>query len=152
MKKTIEEILEIKKFAFSCQLARNFSLLSFYKTMLNYIECNFTMVVKTENFSKVDYASVSKILASSSLQVDTEFGVFHAANAWLSYNIKERSRFAKNLLLKVRLHLLSSRNLEYLLNESSYLSKTDPCVEILDKSLRDSLNQKYSDRRKVLQQ
>ena len=102
---------------------------------LRYIERCFTMVVETNSFLGLDYESVGKILDSSELWISSEIEVFNAADRWLSHNIKERSKFAKELLMKVRLPLLSQHALRRILNKSSVFSKNPKCVALLRKVL-----------------
>ena len=90
---------------------------------LCYIERCFTSVIETEKFLELDFHLVSIILASSKLLITSEVEVFNAANNWLSHNIKERSEFAKDLLLKVRLPLLSDHALRHLLNTPSPITE-----------------------------
>ena len=87
------------------QLASIFNLADVTSTVLRYIERCFSMIVDTECFLELDINTVSKILASSSLQIDTEVEVYSAANKWLNYNIEARSKFARHLLMKVRFNL-----------------------------------------------
>ena len=49
----------------------------------------------------------------------------------MNYNVEERSKFAKQLLLKVRLNLLSDHCLRYLINDSSLISNNNDCLEVL---------------------
>ena len=91
----------------------------------------FTMLVDTDNFLELDYNLVAKILESSKLFITSEVEVYNAADRWLSYNIKDRSKFAKRLLLKVRLHLLSEHALKNLLNEYSLFAVIDECISIV---------------------
>ena len=112
-------------------LAEIFNLTKFSKTVLNYIERCFKMTFENNNFMELDYALVLKLLSSSELNIDTELEVFQAANKWLSHNIEERSKFAKSLLLKVRLPLLSEHTLKYIVNKPSLFSKNEDCVVML---------------------
>ena len=70
------------------------------------------MVGDTQNFLELDYFLVAKILASSDLVITSEVEVYNAADRWLKYKIEERRKFAKHLLLKVRLPLLSDNTLQ----------------------------------------
>ena len=94
-----------------------------------YISC-------TKQLSTFD-TSISKILASSELSITSEIEVFKVAERWLNYNIKERSKYAKDILLKVRLHLLSKDTVRLLLDDSTFFIKDDDCVEILNKYCED---------------
>ena len=61
-----------------------------------------------------------RILGSSNLQIDSEVEVLLAANKLLNYNIGERSKFAKGMLLKARLSLLSDDKIKQILEGSSF--------------------------------
>ena len=100
------------------------------------------MIVDTKSFLELDFFIVSKILASSSLQIDSEVEVYNAANNWLNHNSEERSKFAKQLLLKVRLNLLSDHCLQYLINDFSCISTNVDCIKVLKN--RDSYYQNVS--------
>ena len=64
----------------------------------------FILVVETKKIPELDKSRVSRTLGSLSLQTDLDVEVYNAANKRLSYNIDERSKFTKQLLLKVRLN------------------------------------------------
>ena len=49
--------------------------------------------------------------------------MFNVAEIRLNYNIKERSKYAKHILLKIRLHLLSKDTIRQLLNGSKFFKK-----------------------------
>ena len=133
------EKLQIHNAALFFQLASIFNLPGLNITVFKYIERCFSIVNETENFHELDFNLICKVLASSSLQTDSEIEVYNAANKWLNYNIEERSKLTKQLLLKVRLNLLSKQALSYLLSESSHFSKNNNCVELLKN--RDSFYQ-----------
>ena len=129
------EILQIKNAAIVHQFANLFSLLDLCKTTLRFIECCFTVVSNNESFNQLDYNLISKIFASSSLLITSEIEVFKVAEIWLNYNIKERRKYAKNILLKVRLHLLSKDTLQQLLDDSTFFKKDRVCLKLLNKIL-----------------
>ena len=113
------------------QLASKFNLSDLKIRVFRYIEHCFSMIVEAESFLELDYDIVSKILASSDLQIDSEVEVYNAANKWLSYYSEERSKFARKLLLKVRLNLLSDHCLKYLINDCSSFSENVDCIKVL---------------------
>ena len=127
------EKLQIKNATAVYQFVNIFNLSN--KTALRYIERCFTIVCDTDNFIQMDYNSISKILGSSSLFLTSEIEVFKVAEKWLSYNIEERIKYAKNLLLKVRLSLLSKDTIRQLLNNSAFLNNDDSCIEFLSEVL-----------------
>ena len=73
---------------------------------------------------ELSFACLSKILASSELYITSELEVYHVANNWIIYKCEIRSKFAKDLLLKVRLPLLSENTLKCLLSQSKVLRKS----------------------------
>ena len=123
--------IQIKNAVLFYQLAVQFNLSDLNVTVLRYIERCFSMIVETESFLELDFNTVSKILASSSLQIDSEVEVYNATSKWLNYNIEERSKFAKQLLLKIRLNLLSDNCLKYILNDFSRISANVDCIKLL---------------------
>ena len=79
------------------------------------------MVAKTSSFLELDFLSVAKIVSSSNLHITSEVEVFNAVEFWLNHNIKERGKFAKRLLMKVRFLTLSSHAQKYLFDRASSL-------------------------------
>ena len=98
-------------------LAELYKLANISNSSLIYIERCFPMVVETKNFVHIDYSINAKILGSSKLNVQSEVEVYDAAITWLSHNIEARSKYAKQLLLKVRLTLLSEHALNHILEK-----------------------------------
>ena len=129
------EILQIKNAAIVHQFANLFSLLDLCKTTLRFIERCFTIVSDNESFKQLDYDLIKKILASSNLLTTSEIEVFNVAETWLNYNIKERCKCAKDILLKVRLHLLSKDTIRQLLDGSKFFKKDNDCIKILNEYL-----------------
>ena len=124
------------------QLAKLFNLFSLAKPVFMYIERFFTMLVETESFLELDYTCITNILASSGLLLTSELEVYNAGNLWLGHNINERSKFAKDILLKVRLSLLSREALKFLLNKSSSFRNNDACKATIEEILEAILNNK----------
>ena len=122
------EKIQIKNAVLFFTLASKFNLSDLNITVFRYIERCFNMIVETESFLELDFKTVSKILASSSLQIDSEVEVYNAANKWFNHNIEKRRSFASKLILKVRLSLLSEHGLNYLKNESF---KNIDCLKVL---------------------
>ena len=120
---------------FFFSLAKLYKLATAYDLSLSYIERCFSMVIESQNFLHLDFNLVVKILDSSELNVQSEVQIFNAANIWLSYNTKERKNYAKQLLLKVRLNLLSEYAIKYILKCKSPLSGNHECVKILKEVL-----------------
>ena len=140
--------VKIHSAAFYYQLSRIFYVPSLSKKMFSYIERCFTMLVETKSFVELDFSSVSRILASSSLQIDSEVEVYNSINKWLSYNIEERGKFAKQLLFYVRLNLLSDHCLNNLLKESTCISMNDACIEVLKNRNKKQIEPIYRNKRR----
>ena len=128
----IKDKKDIKNVFSFYPLAKLLNLSRPAKAVFIHIECYFTTLVETQNFLELDYTFISRILASSGLLITSELEVYNAANEWLSYKIGERSMFAKDLLQKVRLPLLSAEALRFLLNKSSSFTDNDVCVAMIE--------------------
>ena len=138
--KVISANLQIKNAACYYQFVNFFCLLSLQKLTLNYIERCFTIASDTDSFILLDYTSFSKILASSSLLITSELEVFNALKKWLNYKIEERSKYAKDLLLKVRFHLLQNKTIRYLLNDSTVINNNSEFGKIVKRSCQNINN------------
>ena len=86
---------------------------------------------------ELDYSSVLGVISSSELNVTSELEVLNAVIKWLNYNIRKRKRFAKSLLQKVRVPLLSVDALKHMLSKPSEICKIDECVDMLKKALKE---------------
>ena len=121
-------------------LADLFKISTIPDVALQYIERCFRMVVEFDSFLELDVSLVRKILRSSGLYITSELEVFYALDNWIINNIEERRQFAKDLLLNVRLHLLSNPALNCLLNKTSSISDIDECKAIIQNVLRNKDN------------
>ena len=113
------------------QLAKLNKLTSLAELTFSYIERCFSIVAETQNFLEIEFNFIGKILKSSELSVRSELEVLNAATSWLKHNSNERSKFAKQLLLTVRLPLLSDHALDYILNSVPAYNENIECVDIL---------------------
>ena len=117
------------------------------KVCMSYAERFFPMITDCPNFLQLDFTTLVKILASSELFVDSELQVFNAANKWLNYDITKRIKYAKTILLKIRLTLLSLPTLSYILNKEAWLSENDECSDLIKRVLRTEKSIKSSNSR-----
>ena len=101
-----------------------------------YIWRCFLMVAETQQFLEVDYKYLSQIISSSELNITSELEVFKAAENWISYKRIDRSKYAKELLLKVRLPLLSDHTLDFLLSTDSFFLNNEECVVLMKEILK----------------
>ena len=113
------------------KVAKLFNMSNFAGTAFKFIERCFDTVVQSQTFLELDFTLVAKIFSSSCLNITSEVQIFNAADKWIRYNKKERSEFAKNLLLKVRLTLLSDGDLAYLTHKPSAFTENDDCATLL---------------------
>ena len=128
--------LNIKNVLCCYKLAKHFNISSFYESTFNYIERWFTSVIKTKNFLVLEFSDLMKILVSSGLLITSELEVYEAAEKWIGCDIKERKKFAIDLLFTVRLSLLSDLTLKKLLEKLSSFTKVDKSKETLRKVLK----------------
>ena len=104
------------------------------------------MVSETRNFLQLDITYVKHILSSSDLDISSEVEVLNAAENWLNFEYVKRSKFAKDLLLRVRLPLLSDHAMENVLRksyntrQSSVFQKNEECNVLAKKILNDKEN------------
>ena len=131
----MKDKINIKNVIVFYQLASIFNSETLSQVAFDFIERFFTMVVKTKSFLELDYIYLAKLVVSSVMCKSLELEVFNAAEKWLTYKTKERVKFAKDLLLKLRLHLLTDNTLNNLLTKSSLFYKTDEGLQIFKEVL-----------------
>ena len=133
--KIIEDKLTVKNvLTFYC-LAKYYNLTTISESYLLYIERCFPMVVETQNFLHLNFKLVAKILASSELNIHSEVEIFNAVITWLKQNSEERSKYAKQLLLKVRLPLLSEFAIKHLSYSNSLVAENIDTSKIIKEVL-----------------
>ena len=122
------------------QLSSIFTSSNLLQTTFNYIERGFSVVSETKNFLELDYKRVVKIFQSSNLNVSLELEVCKAADAWISHNRRERIRFARKILSKIRLPLIVDHELRSLLDRNSSFAEEEDCIDWLKSYLNDKDN------------
>ena len=70
-------------------VAKTNNLFSVAGMSIRLIEMCFPMLIKTENFSQLDFDCVVKIISSSELNIHSEVEIFDSANTWLKHNSEE---------------------------------------------------------------
>ena len=65
------------------------------------------------------------------MSVHSELEVLNVANNWLKHDIEKRSKFAKQLLLTIRLSLLSDHALRYILTNTSIFTENKECINVI---------------------
>ena len=134
--KKIAKKIKVENVAGYYQISRQYGLVDIAKSTLDLMERCFSMVTETDGFKELPFSLVKKVLASSSLKIDTEIEVFKAAETWLNFDYKERRKYAKDLLLKLRFPFLSKSALKSLITKKSSLIKIEDCIPVI-KSLED---------------
>ena len=141
----IEGTLSYKRASTHYQLAKTFLLINFGKSSMRFIERCFVTVAETNNFLELGYDSVAKILSSSELDITSELQVFNAAKQWLCHDSLERNKYAKDLLLKVRLPLLSGNELDHILGNTSSFKSNKECLQLIEDILENKNHVKWKD-------
>ena len=116
--KGIEDRININNATALYYLSHLFNSPNVSKPALQLMERCFPMLVDSRSFLELDYKSVIRILSSSYLHIDSELEVFNAIVMWLSH-LKERGKYAKNILFMVRLSLLSISALKHIKSKYS---------------------------------
>ena len=103
---------------------------------LNYMDCCLPLISETNFFFQLNFETVKKILSRSTLLITSEEDVLRFANAWLNYDLIGRSKFARSLLLTVRLPLLRENKLKSILKDKSLsFWKNKDCVALINEVL-----------------
>ena len=124
-------------------LAKLYNMQYLAEYALHLFESCFPIIIKTKNFLHLDYYILVKILASSNLNIHSEIEVSDSLTVWLKHNSGERSKFAEQLLHKIRLTLLSQHEIRHFINSSSTL---DISKELLDSLKKENVNKFLSTR------
>ena len=124
-----------------------FRISNLSKLSFNFIERLFSIVAISSNFLELDFKSVAKVLSSSELSIHSELEVYNAADEWLRYKLTERSNYAKNILLRIRLSLLSVPVLNQISNKNSCFNTNDECASIIKEVLENKKDFCLSKRR-----
>ena len=143
------------------RIAELFRFSDLKKRTLSFIRPRLSLVVKTCNFKELDLKSLKNILDSSSLHAKSseleafessslhakmsELIVFKAALAWIEFT-DERNKHAEDLLLKIRLPLLSDDVQWYISSKKAdynSLHQSEHCVmlRIFEKIWQDILQE-----------
>ena len=117
------------------QVASCFKFDELSQPVLCYIERFFVLESKNKNFLELDLTMFKKIIANSSLDIDSELEVVKVVDNWVRYNFEERRKFASRLLSKVRLNLLSDSAIASILKSKMSFKKINGCVSTLKEGL-----------------
>ena len=155
-KDTLEENLKIKIYMYlqdrmSTQnvatlykISEIFGLSHLKKLTVSFIQRHFKTVTGLQSFLEVDFDFLKKLLSDSELETSSEVEVFNAAYAWISHNIKERSKHTRDILSTVRFPLMSDHALKHVTDKISSFRGVDDCfVEDILKRKNGYLNNKH---------
>ena len=78
------------------------------------------MVAETNNFFELNFYPDYKIVLSSELNIHSEIEIFNASISWLKHKTETRKKLEKEVLSKVRLHLVSDHAMKHLLDRIPY--------------------------------
>ena len=117
--KLIESKRNIKNVAVLYFISQLFNCSVVSKELMQFIERCFPMFVDCTSFLDLDFKIILKIFSSSELHIDSEMQVFNAVVSWLGYK-KERKVYAKDLILKIRLSLLSDPALKLIIENIAF--------------------------------
>ena len=134
--------VEHKNIVYYYSYAVYFGYKNYSKLLLKYIERCFLVVAETHSFLELDHEILAGILSSSKLCIDSKIEVLNAADAWISHDTEKRGKFALDLLNKVRLSLLSSAALKYILDSGNCFTKNKKCFQLLSALIKEKNNKK----------
>ncbi|XP_075220268.1 actin-binding protein IPP [Lycorma delicatula] len=104
------------------------------KAAFSFILSNLPRICREEEFYELPKENLCAILASEFLQVDSELQVFQAAMKWISHDLTQRKRYVFEILIHVRLPLLSLCMLEHAITECN-----DASLKVALRSIRKDL-------------
>ena len=133
--KQMENKVNVKNATIFYYAAHHFKIKNLSKISLPFIERCFPMVAESHNFLELSFLHIGKIILSSELNVDSELQIVNVVEDWLSHKRTKRSKYAKDLLLKIRLSLLSHPALDYILKSKSTFSMNAECESIIREAL-----------------
>ena len=127
-----------ENFCMHLTLLKKFSFSS--KDALIYIEIWLLVISETDNFLQLEISLFEEILSRSSLLVTTEIEVYAIVDKWINHDFKEREKFAKRLLHKIRLPLLAEKTLKTILSKKSCFRKNEKPHVVVDEILNGNFN------------
>ena len=132
--------ISFKKVITYYQVSNHFKSKNLDVRCFSYIKRLFTTISDDTNFLELEYNQVVKIISSSELVIDSQLEVVNAADSWIKYDFEKRSKYAKDLLLKVRLPVVSEQNLSYIAKMDMSFNKVDDCAALLKEISQNNRN------------
>ena len=88
---------------------------------LSFILKWFCYMAEKNQHLELSFDSIEYLISNSGLKVSSEVQTFNAADSWINYKPKEKSKYAVKLIESVRLSLLSQAALHSLLTSENSL-------------------------------
>ena len=113
------------------------NLYSFKKAMENINEVflnNFEEIKIHPSFLKLDMDTVSQILSSDELQVDTEFSVFEFVVSWVKKDVENRKECFPTLFKHVRLQYIPIKKVIGEIRTSSFVKDFPVCRDLVEEA------------------
>lgn len=99
-----------------------------------YIQNNFRAVALTQDFLSLPQSEVLEILSRDELYVNTEEQVFEAALSWIKHEEDQRMAVLPELMVKVRLPLLTPQYLTDKVSTEDLIKNSLQCRDLLDEA------------------
>ncbi|XP_068730475.1 kelch-like protein 3 [Montipora capricornis] len=110
----LEENITIENCIFNYYFADKYQCLELMRESRGFINSNFSSVMKTDDFLKLDIAQVMKWVSSGDVTVTSEEEIFKGIVKWVTHKKSERESNFAELLRQVRLKSISRK---FLFNE-----------------------------------
>ncbi|XP_068684091.1 kelch-like protein 3 [Montipora foliosa] len=110
----LEENITIENCIFNYYFADKYQCLELMRDSRGFINSNFSSVMKTDDFLKLDIAQVMKWVSSDDVTVTSEEEIFKGIVNWVTHKKSERESNFAELLSQVRLKSISRK---FLFNE-----------------------------------
>ena len=110
----LTEIVTVESCVFNYYFAEKYRCVELKEKACHVINSNFTVVMETEDFLKLDKKQVMEWVSSDDITISAEEEVFKGIVKWVSHNKSERETALPELLQQVRLTSLSR---DFVLND-----------------------------------
>lgn len=117
----------------------------------NYAAHNFELVVEYEEFLCLNHEELLDLIVREDLRIDCEESVYKAVMRWVYHQVAERAPHLPNLLLNIRLPVMSVRFLTDIVDKDLLIRQSLECRDSVDDAkrfhLRPDLRHEMRDRR-----
>jgi len=110
----LKQVITTENCIFSYYFANRYQCIELKENSRDVINSNFSVVIETEDFLKLDVEKVMEWVSSDDVTVSAEEEVFKGIVKWVSYKTSEREQYLPELLHQVR---VTSVSRDFLLNE-----------------------------------